>query len=123
MWNNLYNDDLTPLLGSKPSQQMGLITVNTDSFVCTNVATEPIRSEAKDICDEFSDVFDGPLGTFPGTVHLETEPSAVPSVLPPRRVPHAIRDQLKGELDDMVRKGILSPVDKPTAWVSQFVVC
>ena len=28
------NDDLTPLLGSKASQQMGLITVNTDSFCC-----------------------------------------------------------------------------------------
>ncbi len=72
------NDDLTPLLGSKASQQMGLITVNTDSFVCMNVATEPIRSEAKDIHDEFPDVFDVSLGTFPGTVHLETDPSAVP---------------------------------------------
>ena len=33
------NDDLTPLLGFKTSQQMGLITVNTDKFVCMNVTT------------------------------------------------------------------------------------
>ena len=32
-------------------------------------------------------------------------------------------DQLKGELDDMVKKVILSSVEKPTEWVSQFVVC
>ena len=114
------NDDFTPLLGSKTSQQMGLITVNTDKFVCMNVTTGLPRSETKSIRDEFADVFDGSLGTFPGTVHLEIDSSITPSILPPRRVPHAIKDQLKGELDDMV---ILSPVEKPTEWVSQFVVC
>ncbi|CAB4002703.1 Hypothetical predicted protein, partial [Paramuricea clavata] len=103
------NDDLTPLLGSKASQQMGLITVNTDKFVCMNVITGLPQSETKSIRDEFADIFDGSLGTFPGTVHLETDSSVTPSILPPRRVPHAIKDQLKGELDDMVKKGILSP--------------
>jgi hypothetical protein len=118
------NDDLTPLLGSKTSQQMGLITVNTDKFVCMNVTTGLYQSETKSIRDEFADIFDGSLGTFPGTFHLETDSSVTPSILPPRRAPHAIKDQLKGELlDDMVKKGILSPVEKPTEWVSQFVVC
>ena len=47
------NDDLTPLLGSKTSQQMGLITVNTDKFVCMNVTTGLSQSETKSIRDEF----------------------------------------------------------------------
>ena len=102
---------------------MGLITVNTYKFVCMNVTTGSSQSETKSIRDEFADIFDGSLGTFPGTVHLETDSSVTPSILPPQRVPHAIKDQLKGELDDMVKKVILSPVEKPTEWVSQFVVC
>ena len=88
------NDDFTPLLGSKASQQMGLITVNTDKFVCMHVTTGFPRSEAKSILDEFADVFDGSLGTIPGIVHLEIDPSVTPSILPPRRVPHAIKGQL-----------------------------
>ena len=86
------NDDFTPLLDSKASQQMGLITVNTDKFVCMNVTTGLPRSEIKSIRDEFAGVFDGSLGTFPGTVHLEIDSSVTPSILPPCRVPHAIKD-------------------------------
>ena len=56
----------------------------------------------------------GSLGTFPRTIHLEINSSITLSILPSQRVPHAIKDQLKGKLDDMVKKGILSPVKKPT---------
>ena len=102
---------------------MGLIAVNTDKFVCMNVTTGSPGSETKSSRDEFADVFDRSLGTFPGTVHLEIDSSVTPSILPPRRLPHTIKDQLKGELDDMVKKGILSAVEKPIEWVSQFAVC
>ena len=108
------DNDLVPLLGSKTSQQMGLITVNTDKFVCMNVATGLSKSEIKSIRDEFTDIFDESLATFPGTVYLETDPSVIPPILPSRRGPDAIKDELKGELDDMVRKGIFSLVETPT---------
>ena len=93
---------------------MGLITVNTDKFVSMNVITGLPQSETKSIRDGFADIFDGSLKTFPGTVHLEINSSITLSILPSQRVPHAIKDQLKGKLDDMVKKGILSPVEKPT---------
>ena len=52
----------------------------------------------------------------------EIGPSIKPIVLPPRHVPHAIKSHLKLQLDEMVKKGILSLVDQPTRWVSQ-VLC
>ena len=40
----------------------------------------------------------------------------------PRRVPVALRDRLKENLDDMVQQGIIAPVTKPTPWFSSMVV-
>lgn len=53
------NDHLTPLLRSKASQHMKLITVNTDQFVCINVTSGLPQSETKSIRDEYADIFDG----------------------------------------------------------------
>lgn len=39
------HDDCHPLLDSKTSQQIGIITVNTDKFVCMNVTAGLPQSE------------------------------------------------------------------------------
>ena len=39
----------------------------------------------------------------------------------PRRVPVALRDQLKAELDKMTEQGIIAPVTAPTPWDSSLV--
>ena len=85
-------DELTLLLGSKALRQMGLVAVSTNKFVCMNVAVDS-SSESKSILNEFADVFDVSLGSFPGRVHLETDPSVRPIILPTRRVQHAIKAQ------------------------------
>ena len=45
-----------------------------------------------------------------------------PKVLPCRKVPIAIQDAVKEELDRLVNKGVLVPVTEPTEWVSQMAV-
>jgi len=40
----------------------------------------------------------------------------------PRRVPAALRDQLKDTLDDLVKQQIIAPVTEPTVWISSMVV-
>ena len=45
-----------------------------------------------------------------------------PKVLPFRKVPIAIQDAVKEELDRLVNKGVLVPVTEPTKWVSQMAV-
>ena len=42
--------------------------------------------------------------------------------LPVRKVPLAVNDPLKQELERLVMTGILQPVDVPTNWISSMVV-
>ena len=49
----------------------------------------------------YPDLFDG-VGTIKNAVvHLDVKPDAVPIVCSPRRLPDALRDSLKEELDRM----------------------
>ena len=45
-----------------------------------------------------------------------------PVIQAPRKVPFALREKLKGELDRMMRLGIIDKVDGPTDWVSNLVI-
>ena len=58
------------------------------------------------------------MGNMPGTYIIRTDPS-VPLMQHARgKVPIEYRDQTKKALDDMDLKGAITPVTKPTAWVS-----
>ena len=65
----------------------------------------------------FPDSFDT-IGNMPGAYTIRTDPS-VPAVQHARwKVPIEYRDQIEKALDDMVLKGVIAPVTKPTTWVS-----
>lgn len=53
---------------------------------------------------------------------MERHETVRPVVHPPRRVPVALRDRLKEELDKVVKEGIIIPVTEPTKWVSSLVL-
>ena len=57
-----------------------------------------------------------------GQHHLELEEGAVPVVHPPRKVPVALKIQLKEELERLEDLGILARVTEPTPWVSSMVL-
>lgn len=90
------------LLGLKTIQKLGLITVNQDQFIAK------IES-----CMDFGDL---------GEANLTVDPTVKPKVLPCRKSPIALKDRVKADLDKLVERGILIPVTKPTAWVSQMAV-
>ena len=98
------DEQLTPLIGAKAAQQMGLITVNMHNFKITKPPERP-RAEVKsvqtteEIIAHYPEIFQRELGTLPGTVHLEVEQGATPVVAPPRRVPTSLKSKLKQELD------------------------
>lgn len=120
-------ENLTPLIGAQAAQHMKLITVNEENFVttsppCSKQAEVKLLNAAEDVIKRYSDVFDRPLGTFPGKVHLEVESNAVPVIIPPRRIPTALKEKFKEELTKLVDEKIISPVDQPTPWVSSVVV-
>jgi transposase InsO family protein len=96
-------DNFNCLLGVHAIQELDLLTINTENFNIANVST------------------DQNLGDL-GEVHLYIDETIQPRALPARSIPLALRDQVKEELDKMVSRGIIEPVDEPTEWVSQMAV-
>lgn len=122
------NDIAIPLLGSKAVQQMGLIEVRHENIAkplgvnaITNandgknvkVVKEGQITNVENLYQEYNDVFEG-IGQLEGEYKLQLDPNAVPVVHPPRRFPVAIRDNLKAELDRLVKQNIIKPVSEPT---------
>ncbi|GFS28712.1 retrovirus-related Pol polyprotein from transposon 297 [Nephila pilipes] len=73
------------------------------------------------ILKEFADVFTG-TGRLNRIVKIKLKENSVPHVAAPRKVPLAIHNKVKEELNNMVEAGIISKVEEPTEWVSNMVV-
>lgn len=101
--------DQRPLLSGKTCQALGMIKIDTVN------ATQPI-----DLIDQYKDVFEG-LGCLEGDYHIELDPTVLPVQHVPRRVPVALKEQLKIKLDSLVAQGIITPVTTPTPWISNLV--
>lgn len=69
---------------------------------------------------EFPELFQG-IGCLARPYHMVLREEATPVVQPVRRVPLALREPLREELDRMERAGIIIKVSEPTDWVSPFV--
>ena len=118
---------LTPLIGAKAAQQMGLITVNTQNFKIAK-PPERLRTEVKsvlatdEIVEGYPEVFKRELGALPPTVHFEVEQGATPVFAPPRRVPTSLKKPLKKELDRLLQLEVIAPINEPSPWVSSLAV-
>ena len=73
------------------------------------------------VMSEYPDVFGEELGCMEGKVHLETDPNVAPTVMPPHRVPVALKEKLKNELDRLTQRKVISPIQEPTDWVSSMI--
>ena len=72
----------------------------------------------------YPDLFDG-LGTIKNAViHLDVKPYAVPTVCSPRRVPDALQNSLKEELDRMESMKVIRKLDinEASDWVHALVL-
>ena len=117
-----------PLLGLRASEQMNLISVINENILTvqtqaslqdTAIASSTLTKEY--ILKKFADVFDGD-GKLEGDLHLEIDPTVPPVQLPTRKVPIAIKEKLREELDRLETRNIVTPVTVPTAWISATVV-
>ena len=80
-----------------------------------------VESSAKSLLKEYNDVFEG-IGQLDGYHHIEIDELVPPVIHPPRRVPIALRDKLKGEIERMEKLEIIKKVEEPTEWVNSMVV-
>lgn len=68
-----------------------------------------------------NDIF-GELGCLEREHHLTLKEGVTPVVHAPRRVPEALKDPLKKELERMERLEVIRKVEEPTEWVSSLTV-
>ena len=103
--------DYTPLLGSSTAQQMGLITVQQENILQVKESYQELNMDR--IAATHPDVFQG-LGCMEGALHLEVDESALPSIMPPRRVPLALKKRLKEELARLEKASVVKKEEDPT---------
>ena len=131
-----------PTIGLDASHNLELLTVNCpiyqswtkdapiDAVSSTDCADAniPERISKEWIINhpKYKHLFKG-IGRFKcDPVQIKLTRNAVPVQKPPRRVPLALKDQFKQELDKMVSQGILSKLDDANVnvpeWLNSFVV-
>ncbi|XP_063586309.1 uncharacterized protein LOC134763680 [Penaeus indicus] len=70
----------------------------------------------------FPTAFDGKVGLFKGEAVLKLSPDAKPVQLAPRAVPQSLLPELKKQLDEMEKEGIIRECPETTDWVHNLVL-
>ena len=117
----------TPILGFDSCRAMGLVKIENRVLKMTHTEVAALKTVdlpptiPKDIAEEYPELFQG-LGQFPRIHTMQTRPEVQPVVHAPRRVPFALRDRLKSELDKDESLGVIVKVDEPTDWVNSITI-
>ena len=124
------SDRIRPLLGRKACVGMKIITyldndgINSPDTKDAAVFALKVRqyTSKEHLIQQHPKVFEEKVGKLKGEYHIRLDDNAIPIQHSPRRVPAALRDQLKDTLDDLVKQQIIAPVTEPTAWINSMVV-
>ncbi len=111
---------------------MGLLSVNRSNILAIETqSAEKVESipslhhntvmSKESILGEFANVFVGE-GKLEGDLNLKIDLSISPVQLPTRRVPLAVKENLKTELSCLENLGVIKAGDVPTDWISAMVV-
>ena len=117
----------TPILGFDSCRAMGLVTIENRVLKMSHTEVAVVKTVdlpptiPKDIAVEYSELFQG-LGQFPRIHTMQTRLEVQPVVHAPRRVPFALRDRLKSELDKEESVGVIVKVIEPTDWVNSITI-
>ena len=81
-----------------------------------------ISAVEKTIPDQFPDLFTG-LGNMKEHYTIKLKPDAKPYTLfTPTHIPIPLRSQVRNELDQKEKLGVISKVQQPTPWCAGMVV-
>ena len=120
---DVVSDKLTPILGCRTIQEMGLIQLNTGTYdsISSVSSVQPQLKSQTDYYKEFPEVFNKDVGTLEGRVSLQINKDVTPTALPARQIPVALRQPVREELRRLQALDVITPVTSPTDWVSQLV--
>ena len=92
-----------PILGAAACQLMNLLTVRTENILVNDTKFhEPGNITREYLIRTYEDIFKG-YGKLDGTVHLETDSDVQPVRLPLRKLPIAVKEKVRIELERMMR--------------------
>ena len=105
------------ILGRKTCQDLGTVL----RIMSVDNLSEPHSPLTQaEIMSEYSDVFSG-LGCLAGKHHIQIDTTVQPVIHAPRKVPVALREKVKTELERMVEMNVIEKQTEPTDWVSSMV--
>jgi hypothetical protein len=106
-----------------PNDTQPILSADACTELCAIVRVHAVDKPLTkyELIKDYGDVFKG-LGKLPKAHHIQLDPFVEPVVHPPRKVPAALREQVRAELDRMVNLGVIAKQDEPTDWVSSMVV-
>ena len=100
------------LLSGNACEKLGLLAIENA------VSTE---SKYAKLLDQHANIFSA-LGKAKTVYSARLKSNITPVIKPSRRVPQALMEPLKKELNSMVNMGVFEPVTEPTEWVNPLVV-
>ena len=107
----------SPIIGKNGCVQLQLVKRVAELVQCTDID----NTEANKLVNDYSDIFTG-LGTIKVDAKIHIDNAINPTIDPPRRIPHAIIDKVKKELDKMISLGVIVEQIEPTPWVSSITI-
>ena len=119
---HVVDEDGPTILGLSTCTDLDLVILN---FGITTQKASKLSPMPKPNCDPDPVAKDELLREyghcFQGEFHITVDPTVPLVVHPPHRVPEALKEPLKKELDLLVVQGILAKVAEPTDWVNSLV--
>ena len=105
------------IIGLHTATQLNLVKFNLEvkkspqPEPCTqSVRLAPIGSK-QDLIARYPECFDG-IGKLKGEYHITLDPAVPPVVHPPRKVPISMKDEVKDELENIVKNDIIAKVQE-----------
>ncbi|KAK2707594.1 hypothetical protein QYM36_015335 [Artemia franciscana] len=107
-----------PILGFKSSKNMNLVklVLNIDAF--DDSKSTP---DLEPLLEQYKELFSG-IGKIQGKCKIHLKEGVVPTAYPARKVPIAMREKLKQELNRLESLGIIEKVEEPMEWVNLMVL-
>jgi hypothetical protein len=112
--------DVQLVIGAKTCQVMKLVKCIHAISPNENPPNKTNTCLPVDVEKEYPDLFKG-LGYLPGTHTIRVDETITPVVHPPRKIPIALKDRVKAELDRMEEIGVIVKQHEPTKWVNSMV--
>ena len=106
------------IIGLPSLEAFKIISLNWE---IKETVTRPVADKA-DLIAQYPGCFTG-IGKFEGQYHITLDPTVQPVIHPARRVPFALKPDIKAELDCMEQQGVIRKVGEgePTEWVNSLV--